>query len=455
MAKICIIGAGSTVFCKNIVTDLLLKPEFKDMDVALMDIDPDRLSASKKVVEAIASQLGATGTISSYIDRREALEGADFVMTSIQVGGYKPSTVIDFEIPKRFGLRQTIADTLGIGGVMRGLRTIPVILDIAKDVSETCPQATWLQYVNPMAMLMIAIHREYPELKAVGLCHSVQGTAEMLAADLGEDIADIDFDCAGINHMAFYTRFEKRANGKAEDLYPRIVEMARQVVDGKRKSTRSDKPMAHGKTLAEKVRYEMLLRLGYFVTESSEHFSEYVPWFIKRDRQDLIDRYEIPLDEYIDRCETAITRWDDLAKVIDEESKVEVMESQEYASLIAKALVTGEQAVFNGNVSNENGLIPNLPRSCCVEVPCIVDSDGIKPQKVEPLPPHLAAMMQTNINVQELTVEAVLTGNREHVCHAAMLDPHTAAELSLDQVWQLVDELIEAHGDYIPANLRA
>ncbi len=456
MARICVIGAGSTVFCKTVVSDMLLRDEFKDMDVALMDIDGERLAASKKVIEAVAAQLGATGRVTAHSDRREALKGADFVMTSIQVGGYRPSTVVDFEVPKKHGLRQTIADTLGIGGIMRGLRTIPVILEIADDVSEVCPDAVWLQYVNPMCMLMIAIGRRHPGLKAVGLCHSVQGTAEMLAADLGEKVEDIDFDCAGINHMAFYTRFEKRANGgAAEDLYPRLREVGREIVEGRRKSTRSDEPMDHGRALAEKVRYEMLLRLGYFVTESSEHFAEYVPWFIKRGREELLERFEIPLDEYIDRCESSISRWDDLAKAIDEESKVEVRESHEYASLIASAVATGKAAVFNGNVPNDAGLIPNLPRSCCVEVPCDVDSGGIRPRMVEPLPQHLVALMRTNINVQELTVDAVLEGDRERVYHAAMLDPHTAAELSLDQIWKLVDELIEAHGDYIPKSLRS
>ncbi len=455
MPKLCIIGAGSTTFTRHIVTDLLLKPEFKGLDVALMDIDTGRLEVTERVISAIAGQLGATGTVSAHTDRREALAGSDFVLTSIQVGGYRPSTVVDFEVPKRYGLRQTIADTLGIGGIMRGLRTIPVLLDIGRDIADQCPDALWLQYVNPMVMNMMAIHRELAGLKAVGLCHSVQGTAQMLAADLGEDFADIDFDCAGINHVAFFTRFEKRANGQAEDMYPRLREIARQVVAGERVSTRSEHKMDHGRALAEKVRYEMLLRLGYFVTESSEHFAEYVPWFIKRDRPDLLEKFEIPLDEYIDRCESSINRWEDLAGALDEESRIDTTASNEYASVIARAVVTGEEAMINGNVSNADGLIPNLPRGCCVEVPCVVGSSGIRPQRVEALPPHLAALMQTNVNVQELTVAAVLEGRREHVYHAAMLDPHTAAELSLEQVWNLVDELIEAHGDYIPASLRS
>ena len=455
MGKLTIIGAGSTVFTKNIVTDLLLLDEFRDLDVALVDIDPERLRFSKEVLDKIAAQIGATGTISTHADRATALPGSDFVMTSIQVGGYRPATVIDFEIPKKYGLRQTIADTLGIGGIMRGLRTIPVLLEIAADVAKHCPEATWLQYVNPMVMNQLALQRRFPDLKTVGLCHSVQSTAGMLAKDLGEDIASIDFECAGINHVAFFTRFAKKANGAAgEDLYPRLRELAAKIVAGERRSSRSDKPMDHGRALAEKVRYEMLLRLGYFVTESSEHFSEYVPWFIKAGQPELIERFEIPLDEYIDRCESAQSKWEDLAANFDENVKIESKPSQEYASLIARALVTGEQARFNGNVPNRGKLIPNLPEDSCVEVPCLVDGDGIKPQQVAPLPPQLAALMLTNLNVQELTVDAVLEGRREHVYHAAMLDPHTAAELSLDQIWRLCDDLIAAHGDYIPAALR-
>ena len=444
------------MFTKNIVTDLLLLDEFRDLDVALVDIDEERLQFSKEVLDKIAGQLKATGKITTYKDRTEALPGSDFVMTSIQVGGYKPATVIDFEIPKRYGLRQTIADTIGIGGIMRGLRTMPVLLDIAADLERHCPEATWLQYVNPMVMNQLALQRKFPRVKCVGLCHSVQGTAEMLAKDLGEEIKDIDFECAGINHVAFFTRFEKRANGKpAEDMYPRLREIAKQIVNDERKSSRSDEPMDHGRALAEKVRYEMLLRLGYFVTESSEHFSEYVPWFIKGGQPGLIDKFDIPLDEYIDRCESSLNRWEDLSANFAENTKITVKASHEYASLIAKAIVTGKQAMFNGNVSNAGGLIPNLPEDSCVEVPCLVDGDGIHPQKVAPLPPQLAALMQTNLNVQELTVDAVLEGNREHVYHAAMLDPHTAAELPLDQIWKMVDELIEAHGEYIPTSLRS
>ena len=452
MIKLCFIGAGSTVFTKHIITDLLLMNEFKSMDIALMDIDIDRLNVSKEVISTIATQLNATGKITTHLYRKDALTNADFVITAIQVGGYKPATVIDFEIPKKYDLRQTIADTLGIGGIMRGLRTIPVLLDIAKDISEVCPNATWLQYVNPMVMNMMAIFKQYPELKAVGLCHSVQGTAQMLADDLGEDINNIEYECAGINHVAFYTKFAKKVNGSEENLYPRLNEIAKEILENKRTSKRE--LMDDSRLLSEKVRYEMLLKLGYFVTESSEHFSEYVPWFIKSNQKDLIKQYEIPLDEYIDRCEYSINKWKNLKDSIAEQQEIPTTISIEYASMIIQAIVNNKQAMFNGNVSNQGDFIPNFSKDVCVEVPCLVDKDGIKPQRVNKLPPQLAALMQTNLNVHALTVAAVLEGNKEHVYHAAMLDPHTGAELSVNQIWALVDEMIEAHREFIPQNLR-
>ncbi len=334
----------------------------------------------------------------------------------IQVGGYKPGTVIDFEIPKKYGLRQTIADTLGIGGILRGLRTIPVLLDMCYDMEELCPDVYFLQYVNPMAMNCWAIDRA-TTIKTVGLCHSVQGTAEQLAEDIGVPIDEINFVCAGINHMAFYLHFERRANGEVEDLYPLI----RKVYDEGRAPEWN------------LVRYEMFRRLGYFVTESSEHFAEYTPYFIKRDRPDLIEKYNVPLDEYIRRCEVQIAGWERMrADLEDPKSVVEVHRSHEYGSGIIHSIETGIPRVINGNVPNR-GLISNLPEGCCVEVPCLVDKNGVQPVAIGELPPHLAALMQTNINVQDLTVEAALTGKREHIYHAAMLDPHTAAELDLDR----------------------
>jgi alpha-galactosidase len=346
----------------------------------------------------------------------------------IQVGGYKPATVTDFEIPTKYGLRQTIADTLGIGGIMRGLRTIPILLEMCRDMEELCPDVTFLQYVNPMAMNCWAISRA-SSIKTVGLCHSVQGTARQLARNIGVPIAEIDYLCAGINHMAFYLKFER----DGVDLYPEI----RRV-------------LAEGRAPKDNlVRYEMLKRLGYFVTESSEHFAEYVPWFIKRDRPDLIKEFNIPLDEYPRRCEKQIKEWNALRKEYEGSGQIELEQSEEYGAPIIHSIETGTPRVIYGNVAN-TGLIDNLPDGCCVEVPCLVDRNGIQPVHVGALPPHLAALMQTNVNVQKLTVEASLTRKREHVYHAAMLDPHTAAELDLDQIWHLVDDLIEAHGAMIP-----
>ncbi len=467
MAKITFIGAGSTVFARNLLSDILSLPELSSSTISLFDINPERLSDSERVAHALAESLGARPTIEATTDRRRALDGADYAICMIQVGGYKPSTVIDFEIPKRYGLRQTIGDTLGIGGIMRGLRTIPVLLDICRDMEQLCPDVTFLQYVNPMAINCWAISRA-SSIKTVGLCHSVFHTASELAYDLGIPVEAIDYKCAGINHMAFYSRFER--NG--EDLYPRL----RQIYDEGRAPA------------GNQVRYEMFRRLGYFVTESSEHFSEYTPWFIKRDRPDLIERFNIPLDEYITRCENQIAGWEAMRPVLrsgdpqamaryeqeqmerrlaelapkdpqlagyvrqrwEEAHRAGAAHSGEYGSLIIHAMETGQPRVIYGNVAN-HGLIDNLPAGCCVEVPCLVDKNGVQPTRVGALPPQLAALMQTNINVQSLTVEAAITGKREHIYHAAMLDPHTAAELDLDQIWALVDDLIAAHGDWLPA----
>jgi alpha-galactosidase len=435
MPKIAFIGAGSTVFAKNLLGDILSFPELANSTISLMDIDPERLRTSEIVAHRLADFFEAKPNIEATLDRRQALDGADYAISMFQVGGFRPSTVTDFEIPKKYGIRQTIADTLGIGGIMRGLRTIPVFLEICRDMEELCPEVMFLQYVNPMAMNTWAINRA-SHIKTVGLCHSVQGTAEVLAEDIGVPFHEINYICAGINHMAFYLKFER--NG--QDLYPQIREALETKSYGRRY-----------RGLADHVRYEVFRRMGYFVTESSEHFSEYVPWFIKRDRSDLVEQYEIPLDEYLRRCEDQLAEWE-LEKAALERGELDEQRyerSQEYGSLIIHSMETGTPRVVYGNVAN-HGLIDNLPQGCCVEVPCLVDKNGIQPTKIGRMPPHLAALQQTNINVQSLVVEAALTGKREHAYHAAMLDPHTAAELSLDQIWSLVDDLIEAHGDVMP-----
>ncbi|MBI1279397.1 MAG: alpha-galactosidase [Anaerolineaceae bacterium] len=430
MPKITFLGAGSTVFAQNLMGDILSFPELANSTISLHDIDMERLKTSEIVAHKVAETLGVNPKIEASLDRKKSLEGADYAIAMFQVAGYKPGTVTDFEIPKKYGLRQTIADTLGIGGIMRGLRTIPVMVDMCRDMEQLCPDVTFLQYVNPMAMNCWALSRA-TSIKTIGLCHSVQGTAEQLARDINIPIEDINYICAGINHMAFYLKFER----DGQNLYPLI----RKVLDDGRQPDWN------------RVRYEMFKRLGYFVTESSEHFSEYTPWFIKRDRPDLIEEFNIPLDEYIRRCEVQLAGWEALRKRLENgEEKIEVHRSHEYGSLIIHSQETGQPRVVYGNVPNR-GLIDNLPQGCCVEVPCLVDKSGIQPTKIGTLPPQLAALMQTNVNVQSLTVEAALTGKREHIYHAAMLDPHTAAELSLEQIWNLVDDLIAAHGDWLPA----
>jgi len=439
MTKIAMIGAGSTVFMKNILTDILLEQPFASCEFALQDIDPKRLATSKLVAERVAEVLPVSPVITATEDRREALKGADFVIVMIQVGGYKPSTVIDFEIPAKYGLKQTIADTLGIGGIMRGLRTAPVLADIGRDMQELCPDAWMLQYVNPMAINCLALSHLLPDLNYVGLCHSVQGTAADLARDLGEDLNTIDYDCAGINHVAFYTRFEKRhADGGVEDLYPRLHQLI--------------EPRAYGPNwdgCTNHVRYEVLKRLGYFVTESSEHFAEYTPWFIKNSQPELIQKFDIPVNEYIRRCEKQLAEWDAQEAELLADTKPICEKSVEYAARIISSIVIGTPDVIYGNVLNQN-LIGNLPQNACVEVPCDVNSSGLTPRQVDDLPAHLAGLIQTNITVQQLTVDAIVSGRREAVYHAAMLDPHTSAELNLDQIWRMVDELLDAHEGWIP-----
>ena len=432
--KVAIIGAGSTVFMRNIVRDLLQQPALTSIHIALQDIDSKRLKESQLVAHQIISALKVPAMISVSMDRRDVLHGADVVITMFQVGGYKPSTVVDFDIPKKYGLRQTIADTLGIGGIMRGLRTVPVLVDIAREMRELCPKALLMNYVNPMAILSLAVQRMVPEIQYVGLCHSVQGTAEELAKDLGVEAANLVYTCAGINHMAFYHKFAQRLpDGTMEDLYPRLKMLASEgaVPDGNR------------------VRYEILRKFGYFVTESSEHFSEYTPWIIKRDRPDLIEKFNIPLDEYPRRCERQMADWAEELKRIETQHEIEIKQSREYAASIINSLATGEPSVIYGNVLNK-GLIDNLPADCAVEVACLVDHNGVQPVKFGAVHPQLAALIRTNINVQQLTVEALITENPEYIYHAAYLDPHTSAELDLDQIHDLVDDLRLAHGDWLP-----
>jgi alpha-galactosidase len=436
MAKICLIGAGSTVFAQSIIGDILSQPDLADSVVALHDIDGERLKTSATVARRIGAALGLDGLrVEATLDRRGAMAGADFVILMMQVGGYRPATVTDFEIPKRYGLRQTIGDTLGIGGIFRGLRTIPVLLDICEDMRAVCPNALLMNYVNPMAMNCWAIAEAAPDIRSVGLCHSVQETSSDMARWLGEKPENLDYLCAGINHVAYFLKFEKRlADGGREDLYPRLKALAES-----------------GQVPAEEaVRFDMLRRTGHFVTESSVHFAEYNPWFIKAGRDDLLAQYQVPLDEYPRRCEALIAEWHALRAGIEADAApIAVHRSNEYAAGIVHAMVTGRHNLIYGNVRND-GLIADLPAAAVVEVPCHVDRNGVQPIRVGRIPGHLAGIMRLSINVQQMVVEAALTGRKDAIRHAAMLDPHTAAELSLDEIWHLVDDMIEAHGDLLP-----
>ncbi len=434
--KITFMGAGSTVFARNVLGDCMCTPALCESEIALYDIDEERLKESELILKAINSNVNESrADIKSYLgveNRKEALRDSTFVVNAIQVGGYEPCTVIDFEIPKKYGLKQTIADTMGIGGIMRALRTIPVMDSFAKDMEEVCPNAYLLNYTNPMAMLTGYMQR-YSKIKTIGLCHSVQVCSEHLLKDLGmEDKLEGRKELiAGINHMGWLLEiYDKYGN----DLYPEI----------KKRSLEKNNNEKH----EDMVRYEYIKHLGYYCTESSEHNAEYNPFFIKSKYPELIDRFNIPLDEYPRRCVNQIKGWNDERDSILNDGKITHERSHEYASYIMEAIVTGKPYKIGGNVINI-GLIDNLPSDACVEVPCLVDNMGIHPTHVGKLPTQLAAMNMSNINAQLLTIEAAVTKDRQKIYQAAMMDPHTAAELSIDDIIKMCDEMIEAHGDYM------
>lgn len=429
MPKITFMGAGSTVFAKNVLGDCMMTPALQDSHIALFDIDLQRLKDSENMLKNINENCNeGRATIVAYTDRKKALEGADYVVNAIQVGGYEPCTVTDFEIPKKYGLRQTIADTLGIGGIFRALRTIPVMLAFAKDMEEACPNAWFLNYTNPMAMLTGAMLKA-TGIKTVGLCHSVQGCASHLLKGLEMPADNIQWKIAGINHMAWLLEITR--DGK--DIYPEIKEKA------------LNRATPHN----DMVRYEIMKQFGYYVTESSEHNAEYMPYFIKSKYPELIERFNIPLDEYPRRCVKQIERWETMRDELVHDKNIEHKRSGEYASYMMEAMETDHPFKIGGNVLN-TGLITNLPKEACVEVPCLVDRSGITPCYVGALPPQLAALNMTNINVQLLTIEAALTLKKENIYYAAMLDPHTSAELSIDDIKAMCDDLIEAHGNWLP-----
>lgn len=436
--KIAFMGAGSTVFARNIIGDCLCSEVLRQSEFALYDIDAKRLDESYQILTQMNKTMGGYARISKHLgeeNRKSALKGADFVVNAIQVGGYEPCTVIDFEVPKKYGLRQTIGDTLGIGGIMRALRTIPVMEDFARDMQEVCPNALFLNYTNPMAMLTGYIQR-YAFQNTVGLCHSVQVCAETIlnSLDMSEYVEGHKELIAGINHMAWLLEIKDK-NGN--DLYPEIRK-------------RAHSKLINDKDFDDQVRFTYIERLGYYCTESSEHNAEYNPWFIKKNYPQLIDRHNIPLDEYPRRCVNQIEKWAKELEEIKNGAAKEHTRSKEYGSRIMEAVVTGNPYKIGGNVLNTNHLISNFPEEACVEVPCLVDGLGIHPTRVGQLPTACAALNMTNINTQLMTVEAARSRKRDDVYLAAMLDPHTAGELDIDTIVKMVDELIEAHGDYLP-----
>lgn len=434
MPKITFMGAGSTVFARNVLGDCIASPILSDSEINLYDIDGKRLKESETIINAINKNINGKAKIKAYLgteNRKEALRGADFVVNAIQVGLYSPCTITDFEIPKKYGLRQTIADTLGIGGIMRGLRTIPVMADFARDMQEVCPDAWFLNYTNPMSILCGYMQR-YTGIKTIGLCHSVQCCSADLLKNLGmaDKIEGRRELIAGINHMGWLLDIKDRFGN---DLYPEIKKRAAEKNCGGKHH--------------DMVRYDYIEKLGYYCTESSEHNAEYNPFYIKSKYPELIERFNIPLDEYPRRCIEQISGW---AKEYEEMALKPHERSHEYASYIMESLTTGTPLKIGGNVLNRGGLIENLPSDACVEVPCLVDNYGVHPCYAGRLPVQLAAMNMTHVNVHLITIEAAVTLKKENVYQAAMLDPHTAAELSLDDIFKMVDELIEVHGDWLP-----
>jgi len=424
--KVAMIGAGSVVFSKNLTGDILGFPEFRDATFSYMDIDADRLEVGANLCRKVGKALGANPRIEATLDRRKALEGADFVINMVQIGGFD-STLVDFEIPRKYGLKFTIADTTGPGGFFRALRTYPMLKGLCADMMEVCPRATLLNYSNPMSMNMQTIFRT-SNIRAVGLCHSVQGTLDQLMRYIGEDSSQVSYLCAGINHMAFYTKLEK----DGVDLYPRLFEAMKkaEIYD------------------TNKVRFEMMKRLGRFVTESSEHNAEYNSFFIPRG-DEVITQYSVPIDEYLRRCDGIVDEFERLKSFGKSEEPIEVHRSQEYGSTIIHSIVTGKPSVVYGNVVN-NGAISNLPATAIVEGPTLVDRAGLQLTRIGELPPELIGYMNPHVTQHELFIRAAMEGRRDHVYQACMYDPLTAATLTLDQIVEMCDELIGAHGNLLP-----
>jgi alpha-galactosidase len=438
MPKITFIGAGSLVFTRNLTNDILLTPALQESTIVLMDIDAHRLEQSRQIVQSTIDRRGVKATVSATLDRREAIEGSDYVITTFQQGGLD-AYQLDIEIPQQYGIEQCVGDTLGPGGVFRALRTIPVLIDICSEIDQYSPEALLLNYVNPMAANCWAIGAG-SGLPHVGLCHSVQGTSELLANWIKVPYGEVIFFCAGINHQAFFLEFRT----KEEDLYPKIFAAV-------------EDPAIYGQ---EPVRIDLLKHFGYFVTESSGHASEYVPYFRKTAKMvnnELVPRFTDQVNDwfefgrtggYLRHCHDRVQKFQqEYQSILQGDLSSE--QTHEYGARIIEAIETNRPITINGNVPNDD-LIDNLPAGCCVEVPCMVDGNGIQPIKVGPLPPQLAALNRTNINVQELIVEAALTGSKDAVYHAVMLDPLTAAVCTLPQIHELVDKMLAAEAQWLP-----
>jgi alpha-galactosidase len=429
MTRIAFIGAGSVVFTKNLLGDILALPALRDVEVRLHDIDGRRLETADAMARWVARERDAQPTVTTHNDLRDAIDDADFVINMVQIGGHE-ATLRDFEIPARYGLRQTIGDTLGVGGIFRALRTAPHMLTLGHEMADLCPHAWLLNYTNPMAMLCEIVYQGTPTQQVVGLCHSVQFTVEELAKIVGVPADEVTFVSAGINHQAFLLRFEHHG----ESLYPRL-----------------DERIDADPELQRRVRVALYRRFGYYQTESSEHAAEYVPWLMRHDEE--LERYRIPVGEYIRRSEENLEEFERVREALERGEAMPLRRSNEYAATIVNSMVTGEPSVIYGNVPN-TGLIGGLPEGTCVEVPCVVERNGLRPTQVLDYPPHLAALNRTYANVVELTVRAVLDERPDFVRLAAMLDPNASASLTIDQIEALCDELTEAHGDLIPAALR-
>ena len=431
MPRIVLIGAGSVEFTRNLLGDILSSAALRTAQIALHDIDPERLATAERMARWTATALGAEPTITAHLDRRAALQGADFVVNTIQVGGAR-ATQADFDVPARFGLRYTIADTVGVGGVFRGLRTIPVVVEIARDMEQTCPDALLLNYTNPLAILVRAVS-EATSIRVVGLCHSVYWTVDRLAGYLGLPPDEVDASSAGVNHHSFILRLEHRGR----DVYPEL-----RAFIGAGRAPDDDL-----------VRAELFRRLGFYPTESSEHHAEYNPWYIgKRDRAgDAVERFHIPIGEYLDRVGHNLDEYAETKRRLDAGESFEIERSGEYAATIAEAVTTGVPARIVVNAINQGALIPNLDGDACVEVPGLVDGLGVQPVAMGPLPLHLAAYIRGAVDMQGLTVRAALHRDRAAIGHAVMTDPIVQSHLTLDDAWRLTEDMIAAEAEWLPA----